>query len=140
MRVCTPALRSSLSAARQCSWMLILLPMWLCEVKLSAAIAQGVKAVVVTHLYGQAQLDIAEIADKCRIAGVALVEDCAQAHGARIHGKRIGSFGDVGCFSFYPTKNLGALGDGGAVVTNDSALAERVARLCQLWLVNQVSS
>ncbi len=100
------------------------------------AIARGVKAVVVTHLYGQAQLDIAEIADKCRTAGVALVEDCAQAHGASINGKRMGSFGDAGCFSFYPTKNLGALGDGGAVVTNDSALAERVSRLCQYgWSV-----
>jgi dTDP-3-amino-2,3,6-trideoxy-4-keto-D-glucose/dTDP-3-amino-3,4,6-trideoxy-alpha-D-glucose/dTDP-2,6-dideoxy-D-kanosamine transaminase len=100
------------------------------------AIAQSVKAVVVTHLYGQAQLDITEIGDKCRTAGVALVEDCAQAHGAKIHGKRIGSFGDAGCFSFYPTKNLGALGDGGAVVTNDSAFSERVARLCQYdWSV-----
>ncbi|OZA77437.1 DegT/DnrJ/EryC1/StrS family aminotransferase [Polynucleobacter sp. 39-46-10] len=99
------------------------------------AITQGVKAVVVTHLYGQAQLDIAGIADKCRTAGVALVEDCAQAHGARVNGKRVGSFGDAGCFSFYPTKNLGALGDGGAVVCSDAELAEKVGHLRQYgWL------
>lgn len=95
------------------------------------AIEQGVKAVVVTHLYGQAQLDIAGIADKCRTAGVALVEDCAQAHGARMNGRRVGSFGDAGCFSFYPTKNLGALGDGGAVVCSDAELAEKVGHLRQ---------
>ncbi len=91
----------------------------------------GVKAVVVTHLYGQAIPDIVEIVSQCRTAGVALLEDCAQAHGATINGKQVGSFGDAGCFSFYPTKNLGALGDGGAVVTNSSALAEKIACLRQ---------
>jgi aminotransferase EvaB len=91
----------------------------------------GVKAVVVTHLYGQAIPDIVEIMSHCRTAGVALLEDCAQAHGATINGKQVGSFGDVGCFSFYPTKNLGALGDGGAVVTNSSTLAEKIACLRQ---------
>ncbi len=95
------------------------------------AIAQGAKAVVVTHLYGQAQIDIAEVAAKCRSSGVKLVEDCAQAHGARVNGKRVGSFGDAGCFSFYPTKNLGALGDGGAVVCRDTELAEKVGYLRQ---------
>lgn len=95
------------------------------------AIAQGVKAVVVTHLFGQAQHDIVGIADKCRTAGVALVEDCAQAHGARVNGKRVGSFGNAGCFSFYPTKNLGALGDGGAVVCREVELAEKVGHLRQ---------
>ena len=94
-------------------------------------IREGAKAMVVTHLYGQAVAEVAEIADECRAAGVELIEDCAQAHGASINGKRVGSFGDAGCFSFYPTKNLGALGDGGAVVTNDHALAEKVYRLRQ---------
>lgn len=91
----------------------------------------GVKVVVVTHLYGQAIPGITEIASRCRTAGVALLEDCAQAHGAKICGKQVGSFGDAGCFSFYPTKNLGALGDGGAVVSNSSALAEKIACLRQ---------
>ncbi len=99
--------------------------------EIERAISEGGKAIVVTHLYGQAIADIAKIAEQCRRANVALIEDCAQAHGARIDGKRVGSFGDFGCFSFYPTKNLGALGDGGAIVTNDFKLAERVAQLRQ---------
>ena len=100
------------------------------------AIAQGAKALVVTHLYGQAHLQISEIADCCKSAGVKLIEDCAQAHGAIVQNKRVGSFGDAGCFSFYPTKNLGALGDGGAVVTNNLKVAKRVAQLRQYgWSV-----
>jgi dTDP-3-amino-2,3,6-trideoxy-4-keto-D-glucose/dTDP-3-amino-3,4,6-trideoxy-alpha-D-glucose/dTDP-2,6-dideoxy-D-kanosamine transaminase len=94
-------------------------------------ISMRVKAVVVTHLYGQAIIDIAEIAIACRTANIKLVEDCAQAHGARIDGNFVGSFGDAGCFSFYPTKNLGALGDGGAVVCFDNKLAEKVKYLRQ---------
>lgn len=88
------------------------------------------KAIVVTHLYGQ----LAEIEDICRIAadaGAAIIEDCAQAHGAMRNGKAAGSFGTVACFSFYPTKNLGALGDGGAVVTSSAELAERARQLRQ---------
>lgn len=95
------------------------------------AIGDGIKAIVVTHLYGQAALGIAEIAERCHKAGVALIEDCAQAHGAKIGGKQVGSFGDAGCFSFYPTKNLGALGDGGAVVCKDADLAGKVRQLRQ---------
>jgi aminotransferase EvaB len=95
------------------------------------AIATGVKAVVVTHLYGLAVPDIGRIAALCRDARVALIEDCAQAHGALVGDKRVGSFGDIGCFSFYPTKNLGALGDGGAVVANDASFTEKVGRLRQ---------
>lgn len=91
----------------------------------------GAKAMVVTHLYGQAAPDIASIASYCAQNKVLLVEDCAQAHGARIHGKRVGSFGDAAAFSFYPTKNLGALGDGGAVVTNDSAVEDQLRLLRQ---------
>lgn len=95
------------------------------------AIAAGVKAVVVTHLYGLAAPEIADIARLCRTKGVVLLEDCAQAHGARIGDRCIGTFGDAASFSFYPTKNLGALGDGGAVVTSNSLIAEKVARLRQ---------
>jgi dTDP-3-amino-2,3,6-trideoxy-4-keto-D-glucose/dTDP-3-amino-3,4,6-trideoxy-alpha-D-glucose/dTDP-2,6-dideoxy-D-kanosamine transaminase len=95
------------------------------------AIREGVKAIVATHLYGQAVQDIVEIAERCHVAGVALVEDCAQAHGAKVDGKQAGSFGNIGCYSFYPTKNLGALGDGGAIVTNDEALSAKVTRLSQ---------
>jgi dTDP-4-amino-4,6-dideoxygalactose transaminase len=89
------------------------------------------KAVIVTHLYGQlAPIDA--LAELCRQHGVALVEDCAQAHGAaHADGRRAGAFGDVAAFSFYPTKNLGALGDGGAVVSSDDGIAERVRRLRQ---------
>jgi len=99
--------------------------------EVTRAIKQGVKIVVVTHLYGQASTDIEEISSRCRAAGVALVEDCAQAHGAKVNGKQVGSFGDAGCFSFYPTKNLGALGDGGAVVCRNIALSEQIGRLRQ---------
>ncbi|MBA2652875.1 MAG: DegT/DnrJ/EryC1/StrS family aminotransferase [Tatlockia sp.] len=95
------------------------------------AVEAGVKAVVVTHLYGQAVPEIAEISRFCRENEVPLLEDCAQAHGAKIHDKQVGSFGDAASFSFYPTKNLGALGDGGAVVTNNSELAEQLCMLRQ---------
>lgn len=91
----------------------------------------GVRAVVVTHLYGLAVADIDAIAARCAERGVPLVEDCAQAHGATFKGRRVGTFGDVASFSFYPTKNLGALGDGGAVVTSSDAIAEKVKRLRQ---------
>lgn len=95
------------------------------------AVDAGVKAVVVTHLYGLAAPEIAEIADFCAQRGVPLFEDCAQAHGARIGGKRTGTFGAASSFSFYPTKNLGALGDGGAVATSDPAIAARMRALRQ---------
>lgn len=95
------------------------------------AINAGVKAIVVTHLYGRAAPEIKAIAELCRNHKIPLVEDCAQAHGAKIEGKIVGTFGDVSCFSFYPTKNLGALGDGGAIATNNSQLAETILRLRQ---------
>jgi len=87
-------------------------------------------AVIVTHLYGQLAA-IEEIVRLAASAGVPVIEDCAQAHGARRNGKLAGSFGSISCFSFYPTKNLGALGDGGAVATNDARLAARVRQLKQ---------
>ena len=89
-----------------------------------------IKAVVPVHLYGQ-PADLDRILPLCRKHGVALIEDCAQAHGARLHGKRVGTFGDAATFSFYPTKNLGALGDGGAVAVSDPAVATRIAALRQ---------
>lgn len=99
--------------------------------EIERAIKHKVKAIIVTHLYGRAIPEIAKIAELCCSAKISLIEDCAQAHGAKIEGKQVGSFGDVGCFSFYPTKNLGALGDGGAIVCNNRALMQEVNRLRQ---------
>jgi dTDP-4-amino-4,6-dideoxygalactose transaminase len=84
--------------------------------------------VIVTHLYGRLA-DVGALSEVARTRGIALIEDCAQAHGAQRDGRRAGSFGALGCFSFYPTKNLGALGDAGAVVTNDRDLAARLRAL-----------
>ena len=100
------------------------------EAVADALAKQPLAAVVVTHLYGQLA-DVQAIAALCRDARVPLIEDCAQAHGARRDGRLAGGWGDVGCFSFYPTKNLGALGDGGALVTADAALAGRMRALRQ---------
>jgi len=85
-------------------------------------------AVVVVHLYGQ-PADMDAISSLARAAGVAVIEDAAQAHGAKWKGRPVGGGSDACCFSFYPTKNLGAFGDAGAVVTNDFALAERIRLL-----------
>jgi dTDP-4-amino-4,6-dideoxygalactose transaminase len=81
-----------------------------------------IAAIMPVHLYGQ-PADLAAIGALARRYRVKLIEDCAQCHGARFEGRPAGSFGDVACFSFYPTKNLGALGDGGLVATSDEALA-----------------
>lgn len=88
------------------------------------------KAVIVTHLYGRLA-NIEELMGLAKEAGVPVVEDCAQAHGAQRHGKHAGTFGTIGCFSFYPTKNLGAFGDGGAIVTDDDQLAAKIRALRQ---------
>ena len=98
---------------------------------LDATITPRTLAVVVTHLYGQLHPDIEALAELCAARNVALIEDCAQAHGARRNGRTAGSFGTAATFSFYPTKNLGALGDGGAITTNESALADRLRALRQ---------
>ena len=85
-------------------------------------------AIVATHLYGRME----PMSDVLAAAGaVPVIEDCAQAHGARLHGRAAGTWGTLGCWSFYPTKNLGALGDGGAVTTSDPALAARLRALRQ---------
>lgn len=98
-----------------------------------------IKAVMPVHLYGQ-PADLDRIVPLCRQHGVALIEDCAQAHGARLHGQRVGTFGEAATFSFYPTKNLGALGDGGAVAVSDPDLASRIAALRQYgWHKHYIS-
>jgi dTDP-3-amino-3,4,6-trideoxy-alpha-D-glucose transaminase len=95
------------------------------------AVGERTAAVMVVHLYGQA-CAMDAVADFTSRRGLALVEDSAQAHGARWDGRRAGSFGDAAGFSFYPSKNLGALGDGGAVTTSDPAVAERARQLRHL--------
>lgn len=96
--------------------------------QVEAAITPRTRALVAVHLYGRPapMRELAAIAQRHRLK---LLEDAAQAHGARLHGRPCGSLGDAAAFSFYPGKNLGALGDGGAVTTDDAALAERVRRL-----------
>jgi dTDP-4-amino-4,6-dideoxygalactose transaminase len=84
--------------------------------------------IIPVHLYGRT-VDMHPILSIARERGIRVVEDACQAHGARYHGARVGTIGDAGCFSFYPTKNLGAWGDGGAVVTADQVLAERLRLL-----------
>lgn len=95
---------------------------------LAAALGPATAAVVPVHLYGR-PADMDAIAAACAPRGIAIVEDAAQAHGALLGGRRAGALGSAGCFSFYPTKNLGAMGDGGAVVTDDADVAARVRSL-----------
>lgn len=93
--------------------------------KIEERITERTKAVMVVHLYGHVA-DMDKITAICRKHHLKLIEDCAQSHGACYKGKMTGTFGDAGCFSFYPSKNLGAFGDGGAIVTNDEALAREI--------------
>ncbi|MBC7814258.1 MAG: DegT/DnrJ/EryC1/StrS family aminotransferase [Burkholderiales bacterium] len=93
-----------------------------------AAITPRTKAIIPVHLYGQ-PADLDALTDIAARHNLLLIEDCAQAHGAKLNDKRVGTMGTMGAFSFYPTKNLGAYGDGGAIITNDSQLAERLRRL-----------
>ena len=96
--------------------------------RILSAIGPRTRAIVPVHLYGQAA-DMTAIARIAADRGLAVIEDCCQAHLATVDGRPVGTIGVAGAFSFYPTKNLGALGDGGAVVTNDPALADAVKRL-----------
>lgn len=97
------------------------------ETMIASAITKKTKAIIPVHLYGQAcnMPAIMRIAKKYRLL---VIEDCAQAHGAKINGQNVGTFGDLACFSFYPTKNLGAFGDGGLIATNNP----RMAKICRL--------
>jgi len=96
--------------------------------RIEDAITSRTRAIIPVHLFGQParMIEICEIARKHNLK---VVEDCAQSHGAEIDGVRCGSFGDIGCYSFYPGKNLGAFGDGGGVTTNDPALFEKIQLL-----------
>ena len=108
--------------------------------RLEAAITPRTKAIIPVHLYGQpADIDpVLQIAHRYHLR---VIEDCAQAHGATYKNKRIGSFGDMACFSFYPTKNLGALGDAGMIVTGDKELAQKALLLRQYgWAQRYVSN
>jgi dTDP-4-amino-4,6-dideoxygalactose transaminase/acetyltransferase-like isoleucine patch superfamily enzyme len=99
--------------------------------RLEAAITPRTKAIMPVHLYGQAA-DMDSIMDIARRHGLVVIEDAAQAHGAEYKGRRVGSIGDLGCFSFYPGKNLGAYGEGGMVVTNNPDYA-RTIRMLRDW-------
>lgn len=91
--------------------------------KIEEKITERTKAILVVHLYGQAS-DMKSVVSICKKYHLRLVEDCAQSHGTKFEGQMTGTFGDIGCFSFYPSKNLGAFGDAGAIVTNDDQIAE----------------
>lgn len=107
--------------------------------KIAAAITPKTKAIIPVHLYGQScDMDaIMAIAKKHKLR---VIEDCAQAHGAIYQGSKVGTIGDAGCFSFYPTKNLGAIGDGGGVITNNTQISDRLRRLRQYgWDHSRVS-
>lgn len=96
--------------------------------RIEEAITPATTAIIVVHLYGKC-CDMDPILEIARRRGLRIVEDCSQSHGARYKGRLAGGFGDLGAFSFYPSKNLGALGDAGAVTTNQDAIKDRIATL-----------
>ena len=105
--------------------------------RVEAAITPRTRAIIPVHLYGQ-PADLDPILDIARRREIKVVEDAAQAHGARYKGRRVGSLGHAAGFSFYPTKNLGALGDAGAIVTNDREIADRCKAAPQLRVAREV--
>ena len=107
-------------------------------VQLEECLTKNTKAIIVVHLYGNAA-DLDSIVTFCNSHKLFLIEDVSQAHGARYNGKRLGSFGDFGCFSCYPTKNLGAIGDAGLVTTNNNDLANKVRMLREYGWENRTS-
>lgn len=102
----------------------------MCPEDLAKKVTPKCKAVIAVHLFGNV-CNLPAIQAICRKSGLKLIEDCAQAHGARLDGRMVGTWGDIAAFSFYPTKNLGALGDGGGISTNDAALADRCRLLSE---------
>ncbi len=110
---------------------------WLMDLtQVEDKITDRTKVIIAVHLYGQ-PVQMAQLREMCARKGVHLIEDAAQAHGARYRGEPAGSLAEVGCFSFYPGKNLGAYGDGGAITTNNTKLADRVRRLSNHARVNK---
>lgn len=103
------------------------------------AITDKTRAIIPVHLYG-CPADLKPILEVARRKNIFVIEDCAQAHGAKYQGQRAGTGGDMAAFSFYPTKNLGAFGDGGMIITNDSSLAEKVKSLHQYGWKNRYIS
>lgn len=98
-----------------------------------------IRAIIPVHLYGQA-CDMDPMLAACREHGVMVIEDCSQAHGATLGGRKVGTMGDAACFSLYPTKNLGALGDAGVMSTEDAALADRIGAIRQYgWKERYIS-
>lgn len=95
------------------------------EAKIEEVITERTKAILAVHLYGQAS-NMSVICDIASRFNLSVIEDCAQSHGAMWKEKKTGACGDIGCFSFYPSKNLGAFGDGGAIVTNSGSVAEKI--------------
>ena len=107
--------------------------------KLEALISPRTKAVIPVHIYGQ-PANMAKVISVAQKHNIFVIEDCAQAHGAEYKNRKAGSFGDISCYSFYPTKNLGAVGDGGAVLTNNEELATRVKLLREYgWAERYIS-
>jgi dTDP-4-amino-4,6-dideoxygalactose transaminase len=108
-------------------------------VDVARKITPRTKAIVAVHLYGH-PADLGPLLELCRRHDITLIEDCAQAHAAEWQGRKVGSIGRIGCFSLYPTKNLGAIGDGGIIVTDDAGLAEKIRLLRQYgWKDKQLS-
>lgn len=107
--------------------------------KIEASITPATKAIIPVHLYGH-PCDMQPIMKIAKKHNLVVIEDCAQAHGALYKNQKVGTFGDAACFSFYPTKNLGGIGDGGGVVTNNQAVYDRVKRMRQYgWDQNRLS-
>ena len=106
--------------------------------QLDEVITENTKAVVAVHLYGQS-VDLDKISQFCSKNKIFLIEDVSQAHGAKHHERCLGSIGDIGCFSCYPTKNLGALGDAGLITTSDQALEKKIRMIREYGWVNRES-
>lgn len=104
--------------------------------QIAAAITDKTKAIMPVHLFGQ-PVDMSAVISIAQAHGIAVIEDCAQATGAQWQGKKVGSIGHIGCFSFFPTKNLGACGDGGAVITNDKSIAASIRKLREHGMANR---